>query len=761
MESLFEFLFKYRLLVFQRGDFVLGVPWTVFVASVVGVAVAVPTFLLYSRVAGKSRPVDRVILSALRTMAIAVILFSLFRPVLVLSTVVPQRNFLGILIDDSRSMRIADADGAPRSDLVQRLFGDVEGSLKPALADRFILRFFRFSSEAQRVEDLSSLRYAGTKTNLGGALDRARQELASVPLAGLVLVTDGADNTHESLEEPLLALRARSVPVYTVGLGKVSFPRDIEVSRVETPRSVLKGASLVVDVSVAQTGYTGSTVTLVVEDGGRIVNTQDIELPREGEVATVRIPFTVTEPGPRAFRFRIAPQEGELVAENNEQEVLIVVEDHIEKVLYFEGEPRHETAFIRRAMQEDENIRVVSLIRTADNKFLIIGAENPDEELTGGFPTTREELFGYRGLIIGSVEASFFTLDQLRMIADFVSQRGGGLLMLGGRRSFSEGGYAETPVGDVLPIMLEPVDSEEQFFSEVDVEITPAGRTHPITQIAGTLEESENRWGELPPLTVVNRVTRTKPGATTLLTGEGPGIAESQIVLAYQRYGRGRVLVLPVQDSWVWQMHADIPLDDMTHETFWRQLLRWTVAAVPDRVQVTSVVDRVAVGEAVELLAVVEDDTYLKVNNTEVRVRVRSPSGVVDSLTMDWTVDRDGEYRARFVPREEGLYEIRVDVEEGGEFLASDASYVQVKDPAREYFDAEMQAPTLRRIAEETNGHFYTWETVSTLPEDIIFTDSGTTVVERRDLWDMPAIFLMLILLVSAEWGYRRKRGLA
>jgi hypothetical protein len=156
----------------------------------------------------------------------------------------------------------------------------------------------------------------------------------------------------------------------------------------------------------------------------------------------------------------------------------------------------------------------------------------------------------------------------------------------------------------------------------------------------------------------------------------------------------------------------------------------------------------------------VEDDTYLKVNNTEVQVRVRSPSGVVDSLTMDWTVDRDGEYRARFVPREEGLYEIQADAEEGGEFLASDASFVQVKDPAREYFDAEMQAPTLRRIADETDGHFYTSETVSTLPEDISFTDSGTTVVERRDLWDMPAIFLMLILLVSAEWGFRKTRGL-
>ena len=761
MESLFEFLFKYRPLVFDRGDFALGAPWSWYLAAVAVAAVAVPTVLLYGRAQGKSRPADRAILSALRTAVIALILFSLFRPMLVLSTVVPQRNFLGILIDDSKSMRIADADGAPRSDLVQRLFGDEAGSLRAQLADRFILRFFRFSSEAQRVEGVGNLTYGGDETDLGGALDRVRQELASVPLAGLVLVTDGADNTYEPLEDPLLALRARSVPVYTVGLGRESFPKDIEVSRVETPRSVLKGASLVVDVSVSQTGYTGSTVTLVVEDGGRIINTQEVELPREGEVATVRIPFTVTEAGPRVFEFRIAPQEGELVPENNEQVALIVVEDRIEKVLYFEGEPRHEIAFIRRALQDDENVRVVSLTRTADNKFLRINIEDPDEELTGGFPATREELFGYRGLVIGSVEASFFTLDQLRMIADFVSQRGGGLLMLGGRRAFSEGGYADTPVAEVLPVLLEPVDGEESYFSEVDVEITPAGRTHPITQIAGTIEESAARWSELPALTVVNRITRTKPGATTLLTGDSPGSSQPHIVLAYQRYGRGKVLVLPVQDAWLWQMHADIPLDDMTHETFWRQLLRWTVSSVPDRVSVNADADRVAVGEAVELLAVVEDDTYLKVNNTEVNVLVRSPSGVVDSLRMDWTVDRDGEYRARFVPREKGMYEIRADAWEGGEFLASAASYLNAEDPTREFFAAEMQASTLRRIAEETEGRFYTPETVATLPEDISFTDSGTTIVERRDLWDMPIIFLALILLVSVEWSYRKTRGLA
>ena len=290
------------------------------------------------------------------------------------------------------------------------------------------------------------------------------------------------------------------------------------------------------------------------------------------------------------------------------------------------------------------------------------------------------------------------------------------------------------------------------------IEVTPAGRTHPITQIAGTLDSSAARWEDLPPLTTVNRIAGIKPGATTLLSGDGPG-GSSYVLLAYQRYGRGKALVLPVRDSWQWQML--LPLEDQTHEIFWRQLLRWVVNGVPDRVAVVPSADRVALGEAVELIAQVEDDRYLKVNNTEVIAQVTSPSGMVDSVRMDWTVDRDGEYRGVFNADEDGLYEIAVSALEDGEYLASDGAFVRVKDPAREYFDAEMHAAALRRIAEETDGRFYTPETVSTLPEDISFTDSGTTVIEHRDLWNMPAIFLFLIALVSGEWGYRRLRGLA
>jgi uncharacterized membrane protein len=761
MDALFEFLFKYRPLIFDRGDFAFAAPWPVYLALIVGVAVAVPTVFMYARVRGKSGRGDRMALAAIRTAVFALLLFSLFRPVLVLSTVVPQRNFLGILIDDSRSMQIADRDGEPRSAFVSRAFGLEESELLKDLSDRFILRFFKFASGSGRITGLSELSFTGSRTNIGGALDRARQELSSVPLAGLVAITDGADNSNEALTEPLLALRARSVPVYTVGLGREAFSRDIEVSRVETPRSVLKGSSLVVDVMVTQNGYGGSTVQLQVEDAGQIVSTQEVELPARGEAATVRVHFTANEVGPRLFRFRIPPEPGEMVTQNNEQETLIVVEDRRERILYFEGEPRFEVKFLRRAVADDRNMQVVTLLRTAENKFLRLDVDD-QEELIGGFPRTREELFAYRGIILGSVEASFFTHDQLQMIADFVSQRGGGLLMLGGRRAFAEGGYAGTPVEDVLPVVLESPagDDKELFVTEVKVELTPSGMTHAAMQLGATAEETGERWSTLPPVTMVNPIRRIKPGATTLLTGDADNLSGSPVVLAFQRYGRGKALAFPIQDSWTWQMHQDMALEDMTHETLWRQLLRWLVNGVPDRVNVRTPNDRAAPNEPVELVAEVEDDTFLRVNNTEVVANVTTPSGEVISAPMEWTVDRDGEYRASFTPSERGLHEIHVQALEDGEFLASETSYIQITDLASEYFDAEMQSTVLNRIADETGGRFYTPETVSTLAEDISYTESGTTVLEQKELWDMPIVFFLVVLLVSGEWGYRRWRRL-
>ena len=473
-----------------------------------------------------------------------------------------------------------------------------------------------------------------------------------------------------------------------------------------------------------------------------------------------RIGFQMEEAGPRRIQFRIPPQQGERVDRNNRRNVWVDVRGESEKILYFEGEPRFEVKFMRRAVEDDENLQLVTLQRTAEGKYLRLSVTD-STELQFGFPTTREELYRYRGLVLGSVEASFFTHDQLRMMADFVSERGGGLLFLGGHSAFAEGGWAGTPVEEVMPVVLgAPQTGSNQYFAEIEVTPTPAGLAHAAVQLDAEPEDVAARWDSLPPVTIVNQLTEIRPGATTLLQGRVAGGGPNQVVLAFQRYGRGKSLALTAQDTWLWQMHADVPLEDQSHEAFWSQMLRWLVDGVPDAVQVQADLEQVEPGETVRLVGMVSDSTYIEVNDATVRARLTSPSGRVDEVPMEWTVETDGEYVAEFQPSEMGDYEIELLAERDGETIGTHHAWVHAAPSDDEYFGAARRTDVLRRIAEETGGQFYTAQTASTLPEDISVTGAGVTLVEENDLWDMPALFLLMLLLMGAEWGYRRVRGL-
>ncbi|MEO6878616.1 MAG: hypothetical protein ABI205_09065, partial [Gemmatimonadaceae bacterium] len=611
------------------------------------------------------------------------------------------------------------------------------------------------------------------QTQLGPAIAQARQELDAVPLSGLVVLSDGADNSRAPIGDELLSLRARSVPIFTVGLGADRFDKDIEIRRVEASHSVLKGGSLVADLLIRQRGYAGVRVPLNVEDGGRIVARDSITLPPDGDVSPVHITVPANEAGARSLTFRIPVQPGEQVEQNNAQQALVDVRDGREKILYVEGEPRSEMRFIRAAVAADSNLQLVVLQRTAPNKFLRLNIDTPDQ-LLDGFPKTRAELFRYRALILGDIEASFFTHDQLAMLADFVNVRGGGLLMLGGRHAFTEGGYAGTPLADVMPVVVsgDAVPDSLTFFADLKASLTPAGASHAVSQIAATPTASAARWQTLPAVTAVNRIRSVKPGAVTLITGTmpvggragDPGVSlksYEQPILVYQRYGRGLAVAFPIQDSWSWQMDPASPAEDQSFERFWRQMLRWLTGDVPNRVVVSLPTDQINPKNPLAIRASVVDSIFVPRNDAKVIAHLTSDSGFTRDLPLDWAIDRDGEYRGTFTPDQPGVYSIRVTATLPNGAVMGDTGYVRVADLNTEYFDAEMRAPLLQRIATETGGKFYTPATAGTLAEDVALSKHGVTVVNQMDLWDMPAVLLLLVGLVTAEWSYRKARGLA
>jgi len=761
-ERLFQALFSYRPVVFQQGDFRFDVTTASFVVAGIAAIIMVAAAITYRSVGVNGRTRDRIVLTGLRMAALALVVFCLFRPTLVVKAAIPQQNVVAVLMDDSRSMQITDwTNNQPRAEFLRQELAGNSSPLLKALSDRFLVRVFRFSSTAGRVNSVKDLTFGGSQTKIGAALDGVREELAGLPVAGIVLVTDGADTSEGSLTNTLLNLKAEKLPVFTVGVGSAKLPKDIQIDRVSTPRTVLKGASLLVDAVITQSGYAGQTITLDVEDDGRIVGSQKVQLPVDGSPAAVRVRATASEPGPRVFSFHVAPQQGEVVTQNNVRESLVDVRDTKAKILYFEGEPRSEMKFIRRAVADDKNLQIVTLQRTADNKFLRLDVDTPDE-LLGGFPKTRDELFAFRGLILGSIEAAAFSADQLQMIADFVDRRGGGLLMLGGARSFGEGGYGGTPVADALPLVIDPRTraSEPTTFARLKVLPTRAGQAHAVTQIAGSEEASAARWPDLPQVTTINAPLAIKPAATVLLNGTDERL-RAMPALVWQPYGRGKGIAFLPQDSWEWQMHASIPLEDQTHENFWRQMLRWLVTDVPSPVEATTTTDRVEPGEAVTVEAAIVDPTWVELNDAHVMAHVTRPGGSTLNVQLQWTGERDGQYRGTFVSTVPGAYEVTVDADRAGKTIGSNVTYVRAGAGDAEYFDPTMHEAPLRRIADETGGHFYTPANVAGLPEDVSYAGRGVTSVEERELWNMPIILIMLVGLVCAEWGYRRAVGLS
>jgi uncharacterized membrane protein len=423
---------------------------------------------------------------------------------------------------------------------------------------------------------------------------------------------------------------------------------------------------------------------------------------------------------------------------------------------------------VKLATEDDDHLQIVLLQRTASatatvpDKYYRRDVDGA-EELQSGFPSSREELFAYRAIILGSIEASAFTPDQLRMLEDFVDVRGGGLIALGGLRSVSEGGWAGTPLANALPIALDAA-APKPFDPplELIVRTTRAGESHPATQIAEG-EAQAAKWLELPALTAVNAapLSALKPGATALLTGTDER-GRDQVVLAYQRYGRGKTLAMPVQDTWMWRMHAKMAVEDKTHHTFWQRLARWLVDGVPDRVMVSARPDRVQRGEPVALTADVMDPEYVGINDGRITARVTAPSGKVESVPMEWNIEHAGEYLARFTPSEDGLYRVAVEgTNRAGLDVGRGATAVRVAPSDAEYFDAAMRAPLLERLARESDGRFFRAANTGGLVDAITYSGRGITVVEERDLWDMPVILLLLLASMGGEWLYRRRRGLA
>lgn len=751
---MFEFLFKYPAPVFSKGEFVLLGSWPKWILVLLLLAAITGLALLIRSRQGQARSdltsLQAAMVWVLEAALVTVLLLLLWRPAIIIAELKPQQNIIAVLVDDSRSMSISEGGATREAKAIQALRS---GTLA-ALEGRFQTRLYRLDSRVSRISNLAELKASAPATRIGDSLKQLAEETTDLPIGAVVLLSDGSDNTGGISRETIAALRERRIPVHTVGLGREQMGRDVEIEDAEVAPRALANSRLAVSVSFRQHGYTGLTSMLRVRDGAKTVGAREITFGPGGNIQTETLLFDAGDSGAKVFQFSIDPLPGEENRSNNSVVRLVNVESGKRCILYMEGEPRWEYKFIRRAVEDDPIVHLTSMVRTTENNIYRQGIEDP-AELADGFPSQSEDLFHYQGLIIGSVEASYFTPRQRDLIRQFVNRRGGGLLLLGGRFALSDGGWAGSDMADLLPVVL-PNRKNTFHRDPATVELTPAGADSIICRLVDDPDRNVERWKKLPYLLNYQDPGTPKPGAVVLArmnTGRG-----KMPFLITENYGLGRTAVLATGGTWRWRMA--LPLEDQSQAIFWQQLLRWLVTGAPGRVAASVASQTLFDDGRAQLSAEVRDKGYLPESDARVEAHITGPGGT--SAAVEFTPDpaTPGLYRADWTAGRAGSYHAEVVARVGDAEVGRDAVSFERCDGVAENFHTEQNRELLQKLAAQTGGRYWQPQQLSRLAGEIAYSEAGITVREAKDLWNMPAVFLLIVALRAAEWLLRRRWGL-
>jgi len=754
---MFELLFKYPRAVFAKGTLVLlgAWPWWVFVILVLAAGAGL-AWLIRAKLPGAARQVRnwRVwVIWSLQFALAALVLLLLWQPAVLVAELRPQQNIIAVLVDDSRSMSIADAGGGATREAAA--IKSLEGGVLDQLGKKFQVRVYRMDRQISRVAKLDDMKTTppASATRIGDGLKQLAGEAADLPIGAVVLLSDGADNSGGIDLDTISTLRSRRIPVHTVGFGAEQTAHDVEITGAEVAPRALADSRLAAKVTLNQRGYAGQKAMLTVRDGGKVLAGRQITLAGDGVAQNESLLFNPGDAGAKTLQFSVDPLPGEENRDNNSVARLVNVDSNKKRILYVEGEPRWEYKFIRRAEQDDRLITIVSMLRTSENKIYRQGIEDP-KELADGFPSRAEDLFPYQGLIIGSVEASYFTAAQKELIEQFVDRRGGGLLFLGGRASLGDGGWASSSLADLLPVTL-PTKKNTFHRDAATVSLTSAGADSIITRLVEDPTANVERWKKLPYLMDYQEVGTPKPGAVVLAEMSAGG--RKMPMLITENYGRGRTAINATGGTWRWQMSQ--PLEDQTHEEYWQQLLRWLVTDTPGRV-VGSVPTQMLLDDGhVQFSADVRDKNYLPAADAHVEAHVLGPGGLAAQVEMTPDPQTPGIFHADWTADQTGSYLTEVIATRDKDELGRDVLNFARMDGVAENFHTEQNRDLLEKLSTETGGRYWTPQDVSKLPGEISYSEAGITVRDTKELWNMPIVFLLLLLLPSTEWLLRRRWG--
>jgi len=708
--------------------------------------------------------IRKLCLALLRSAALAAMLLILARPMILQpEESVSDRPSFSILVDASESMNTEDMDGKSRyRAAVAALFDKRGNPLIPELFQRFRVKLYSFAKEARLCSgvDLASRQQAeGKATRIAKALMDVMERGTDKP-EGVLLISDGRSNeidSRASVNNTARYLRTMKVPVWTAPVGEATEVKDVYVVTKLSSSYLLADQPGSIHASVTGSGYADWNVKLNLYREDTYLTSMQVTL--RGGHAEVSFPIREARKGVFQYRIEVEALPGEADTQNNERCVVARVVDEKVKVLVVEATPHWDSKFLLRALRADMNIEVTSIFHINRNKtFAVVEKISEDNALTKTvapgikMPKTKAELDRYDCIFLGKGIDDVFSSKELGLLRDYVSRRGGSMVFFRGK-----------PYSTRSPELarLEPVTWGQGSLRDARFELTGPGKSNPMFDYQPHERQGDVIVRELPAMTSVTRVDDQKSLAVILAQTKDSAYGDKMATVAYQRYGKGKVMTIAAAGLWQWGFLPQ-PLQeyDDIHARFWGQMIRWLISDsefLPGR-DISFVVDRntYTPGESVRLAIsarLVDPRRYRPY------VELTDPSGETVRLVPRLQADSDNVYAAHFNPEKQGQYKAVLHNNIGQP--KSDMVRFTVYDDSLEARSVHADRDLLQQLAETTGAESLGLAQIQTLPKKIkAFARLSRERTKPRDIWDRRWVFGILIGLFGFEWLLRRVSGL-
>ncbi len=756
---------------------------------------AVGAFFIYTREKASASKLMRWTMAAMRSLALAIAIFMMY------GWMLRQHRLdlpdLALVVDVSASMAAADAyqDQARRQrveaikaegesaqptrlDLAKRAFLSSRRPLIDELSERYNLKLYFVSgattsqSGNSATEILSAAEATGEQSRLGDGLRSVLEFQRGRPTSSVILVTDGVTTAGQSLASAAEYARRISMPVFTIGAGDDQTPKDVRVGDLLVEEVAFAGDLIHFDFKIASSGYQGKSLRIRLHKQGdsRTLDEKTVTLGEDDVARGIRLSHREEEQGEFVFVVQADVLDKETNLENNSVSRAIQVREETIRVLLVQEYPSFDFRFLKTMLErrlkrgsqgEEKLIDLTTILQESDLDY-----SESDASAQRVFPVSRDELFSYDVIIFGDVDRSLFGDSTLQLIADFVRERGGGIVFIAGPRH-TPLDYRDTPLADLMPFELStavapPVGAILDETFEYRLQATRLGMSSPQLQVADGLVGSLRAWRDMPPMHFLLRTPDLRAGARVLLEHEsktGPNGVPLPLV-TMQFAGAGKVIFHATDESYRWSRHED---GAEYYERYWLQTIRFLsrsrLLGADRGAELQSDRREYHRGESVsirlrfldERKAPAEDDGAVVVVEQEggKRRQIRMSRGSIGRAVFEAEVTGlvDGRYRAWLAtPTLDGQ---------------PPSTEFEIAPPLGEQARIQMEQAELARTAKLTGGKFYYLENLGGLLDDL---PEGRKVriesMPPEPVWNSNYLACLLVGLLVGEWLLRKRAGM-